>query len=252
MTTANFYDRMSPFYHLVYDDWEAAIKRQADQLDSLIQEFWGDQVCTVLDVSCGIGTQALGLAQHGYRVTASDLSAAAIERAKREALQRRIKIDWSVADMRQAYSHHQRQFDVVISCDNAVPHLLTDDDILTAFRQFYTCTKPGGGCLITVRDYDQVVREGTQVKPPGLRVENGVRYLVFQVWEFKGAIYDLSMYFVQDGGEGDSVPTQVMRTQYYAVSPKTLMTLLAEAGFSDVARLDDRFYQPVIVGRKKA
>ncbi|MCB0166975.1 MAG: class I SAM-dependent methyltransferase [Anaerolineae bacterium] len=249
MSTSDFYNQLSPFYHLIFADWEASIQRQADQLNSLIEEFLGVQAQTILDVSCGIGTQAIGLAQLGYQVVASDLSAAEIERAKAESLRRRLKIDWSVADMRQAYTHHQRQFDVVISCDNSVPHLLNDDLLLTAFRQFYACTKPGGGCLITVRDYDQVERQGLQVKPYGLRVENGVRYLMFQVWEFTGDIYDLSMYLVKDGEDND-VHTQVMRTQYYAVSPTTLIRLLTEAGFVDVVRLDGRFYQPVIIGKK--
>lgn len=250
MTTRDFYDQMTPFYHLIFADWEATIQRQASQLDSLIKEFWSDQAQTILDVSCGIGTQAIGLARLGYQITASDLSPAEIERAKQEALTRRLQIDWSVADMRQAYTHHQRQFDVIISGDNAVPHLLTDDDILIAFQEFYKCAKPDGGCLITVRDYDQVERQGIQVKPYGLRVENNTRYLIFQVWEFKGDIYDLSMYFVADSGQ-DEVRTHVMRTQYYAVSPDKLMTLMGEAGFVDVTRLDDRFYQPVLIGRKK-
>jgi SAM-dependent methyltransferase len=245
----DFYDRMTPFYHLIFADWEASIERQAGQLDGLIRELWGDQVSTILDVSSGIGTQAIGLAQQGYRVTASDLSEKEIERARHEAQERGLTIDFSVADMRDAFSHHQRQFDLVISADNSVPHLLTDQDILTAFRQFYACVRPGGGCLITVRDYDQVERQGIQVKPYGLRVEDGTRYLVFQVWEFEGDIYDLAMYFIADHGGADC-EAHVMRTKYYAVSTSKLIDLMEAAGFIEVKRLDDRFYQPVIVGTK--
>jgi 2-polyprenyl-3-methyl-5-hydroxy-6-metoxy-1,4-benzoquinol methylase len=133
--TKDFYDKMAPFYHLIFADWEQSIERQAVQLAQVIQENWGNKVQTILDVSCGIGTQALGLAQLNYQVTASDLSDAAVERAKQEAQKQGLTISFSVADMRQAYSHHQEQFEVVISCDNAVPHLLTDDDILQAFQQ---------------------------------------------------------------------------------------------------------------------
>jgi hypothetical protein len=35
--------------------------------------------------------------------------------------------------MRAAHDHHGREFDVVIACDNAIPHLLSDDEILLAF-----------------------------------------------------------------------------------------------------------------------
>jgi SAM-dependent methyltransferase len=249
MTVETFYDRLSPFYHLIYPDWEASIKRQAADLAGIFREHWGDRPLEVLDVACGIGTQALGLAALGHTVTASDASPAALERAEREARQRGLSIRFSLADMRRAYDHHRRQFDVVIACDNAVPHLLSDDDLLAAFAQFFACTRPGGGCLITVRDYDKEDRTGTQVKPYGVRVEGDSRYLVFQVWDFHGPIYDLAMYLVEDRG-GPSCPTHVMRAQYYAVGTDKLLALIRQAGFRSAERLDGRFYQPVLLGRK--
>jgi SAM-dependent methyltransferase len=249
MSVQDFYQQLTPFYHLIYPDWEASIERQAGALAKIIEEFWGDQVETILDAACGIGTQALGLAQLGYRLTASDLSSAEVERAKQEAGRRNLTLYFSVADMRRVYDHHRQQFDLVIACDNAVPHLLTDEDILAVFQQFYRCTHPGGGCLISVRDYDKEERGGVQVKPYGLRVEGQTRYLLFQVWEFQGSIYDLAIYFVEDRGGSDCV-THVMRTKYYAVGPDKLIQLMTRAGFRQVQRLDDRFFQPVIVGKK--
>src|SRR5690349_8664884 len=140
---SEFYDEISPFYHLIYGDWKESIVRQARALESIIREFWGERSKTVLDLSCGIGTQALGLSELGFALTASDLSPQSIERAKQEAEKRGLRIEFSVADMRKAFEHHGRSFDVVIACDNAVPHLLSDDEILTAFKQFYRCTNPG-------------------------------------------------------------------------------------------------------------
>jgi SAM-dependent methyltransferase len=249
MTAEAFYDQLAPFYHLVYPDWEASIRRQAADLDGIIREFWGGAVHTVLDVACGVGTQALGLAARGYAVTGSDLSHAAVERARREASQRALAIDFSVADMRRAYAYHRKQFDLVLACDNAIPHLLTDAELLTAFEQMFACARPGGGCLITVRDYEREERTGVQVKPYGVRAEGGVRYVVFQVWECHGDVYDLAMYFVEDRG-GPSCLTHVMRSQYYAVGTGKLLALLRRAGFQDVERLDGRFYQPVLLARK--
>ena len=78
-----FYAGLTPLYHLVYPDWEKSLKRQADMLDSVILEIWG-AASEVLDVSCGIGTQTLGLAGLGYVVTASDLSSEEVNRAKQE------------------------------------------------------------------------------------------------------------------------------------------------------------------------
>jgi len=250
MTANDFYKKLTPFYYLIYPDWDKSIERQASQLNSIITEYWGGGIHTVLDVSCGIGTQALGLAQLDYQVTASDLSEAEVERARQEAQERALEIPFSVADMRQAFTHHQRQFDLVISCDNSVPHLLNDDDILQAFQQFFKCTRPGGGVIITVRDYDKEERSGTQVKPYGIRVKDRKRYLIFQVWDFDGDIYDISMYFISDDGEAECV-THVMRSKYYAVGTGKLMSILEQTGFVDVERLDGRFFQPVIIGKKR-
>jgi SAM-dependent methyltransferase len=249
VSVERFYDELAPFYHLISPDWESSIRRQAEALDGVIRERWGDRRLSILDVACGIGTQSLGLAALGHHVTASDLSAAAIERAGREAANRGLAIRFSVADMRQAAAHHREQFDLVIACDNAVPHLLTDEELLVAFEQFFLCTRPGGGCLITVRDYDREERTGVQVKPYGVRDEGGVRYLVWQVWEFRGLVYDLAVYFVADRG-GPDCTTRVMRSQYYAVGTARLMELMHRAGFVQVERLDDRFYQPILLGRR--
>ncbi len=248
--TKDFYKKMTPFYHLVYPDWERTIEHQAAQLDKIIQENWGNSARTILDVSCGIGTQALGLAHLNYQITGSDLSEAELERAKQEAQKRGVKIPFSVADMRHAYTHHQARFKVVISCDNSIPHLLTDDDILQAFQQFYKCTQTGGGVIITVRDYEKEARQGTQIKPGGIRVENGKRYILLQVWDFEGEIYDLAMYLVKDDGNAEC-DTQVMRTKYYAVGTTRLMELLTEAGFEAVKRVDGAYFQPVLVGTRK-
>jgi SAM-dependent methyltransferase len=250
MSAADFYDRFAPFYHLVFSaGFENSIKRHGKALDAIIQSRWGASVKSILDVSCGIGTQALGLAQLGYHVTASDLSPKAIDRAKRESAARGLEIDFSVTDMRHAFDHHRRQFDVVLSADNSVPHLLSDDDILGAFDQFFECSKPGGGCIVTVRDYDNEDMTSGRVIPYGLRTEDGISVMMFQVWEVAGPTYEISMYIVQDDRQSEPV-THVMRTQYYAIGVRKLMELMTCAGFEDVQRLDDVYFQPVIIGTR--
>src|SRR5215831_1991906 len=67
------YDEIATLYHLIYRDWNAAIVQQAAALDAIIRQHVGPPPRSILDVSCGIGTQALGLAALGHAVTASDL-----------------------------------------------------------------------------------------------------------------------------------------------------------------------------------
>jgi SAM-dependent methyltransferase len=245
----NFYDELAPLYHLIHQDWDASICRQSEQLSALIKAEWPKSK-SILDVSCGIGTQAIGLAQHGYSVAGSDISANAIGRAKHEALARGAKVLFSVCDMRQAHAYHGSGFDVVISCDNSLPHLLTDDDLLLALREMLACLSAGGGCIVSVRDYETEERGANIVKPFGVRKERDKRYLIFQVWDFDGEQYDLAFYFVEDDLSSSQVKTRVMRSRYYAISIKRLLELMRQAGFKNVRRLDNAFYQPILVGTR--
>src|SRR5262244_3520293 len=119
MSITEFYDALAPWYHLIYEDWESSIERQGSALDSVIRSILDERHRSVLDVACGIGTQSLGLAARGYAVTGSDLSPKAIDRARSEAARRDLSISFSVADMRRAYAHHAREFDIVLCADNS-------------------------------------------------------------------------------------------------------------------------------------
>jgi SAM-dependent methyltransferase len=246
---AAFYSALASLYHLVYPDWEGAIQQQAADLDLLMREQWGDATSYVRDVACGVGTQSLGLAKLGYSVTASDLSKDAVARARREAKERGLSIDFSVADMREVSSQHSKPFDVVIACDNSVPHLLSDADILAAFMRFFDCLRPGGGCIVSVRDYEQEDLSRQQVKPSGVRVSDGARWLVLQVWDPRPPLYDLTMYFVEDRGAAEC-RAHAMRSTYYAIGTSKLVDLMKAAGFADVKRLDGRFFQPLVIGTR--
>ena len=231
------------------------MRRQGAALDAILRERSRQPIQTVLDAACGIGTQALPLAALGYDVTGSDLSAAAIQRATQEADARGLSVQFSVADMREASDHHARSFDAVIACDNSVPHLLTDADILRAFEQFHDALAPDGLCVVSVRDYDALERGGVTVHPYGAHEADGVRYVLLQVWEWAGGTdathYDTTMYVIEHPSDGRPV-VSASRGTYYAVPIPALCDLMERAGFEGVERLDDAFYQPVLVGHRPA
>src|SRR5262249_36958928 len=191
------YDEIATLYHLIYRDWNAAIVQQASALDAIIRQHVGPPPRSILHVSCWIGTQALALAARGHGVTASDLSSAAVERARLEAAQRTLAIHFRVADMRRCAEAHGSGFDVVLSADNSIPHLLSDDAIREAFGNFHQCLRPGGITILGVRDYLAEERSSPRLVPYGFRSDRGDRYFVFQTRDWDGDFYDVAMYFVR-------------------------------------------------------
>ena len=100
-----------------------------------------------------------------------------------------------------------------------------------------------------MRDYGREERGGTQVKPYGTRQNQGKRYVVLQTWEWRGDLYDVTLYVVRDEG-ASRCETAAFRSTYYAVPVERVAELMVSAGFSDVRRLDDAFFQPMLVGCK--
>ncbi len=242
------YDEVAQLYHLIFEDWDQSIARHADQLTQIIQDVWGHDCRQLLDLTCGIGTQSIGLAQRGFAVTASDLSTSLVSRARAEAARRDVSVEFSVCDILEAAEHHGTGFDVTISCDNALAHMLSDDQILNALRQMFQCTRGGGGSLITLRDHDDPGFREHKLESYGVRTYQDKRYAVFQTREFHGARYDMSLYFIEDT---DPPVVHVGRSQCYAVSPQRVLKLMRRAGFADLQRIDDAFYQPVLVGTRR-
>jgi glycine/sarcosine N-methyltransferase len=153
VSVVDFYDELAAEYHLIYANWDNAVEQQGEALDRLIRSRLPNAQ-TVLDCACGIGTQAIGLAGHGYKVDGTDISERALERARLEASRRGLDIAFTACDVRDLETL-QGTYDVVICCDNALPHLLTDIDVAQAFRAMRSRLRPGGLMVITVRDYDK-------------------------------------------------------------------------------------------------
>jgi SAM-dependent methyltransferase len=233
--TQRFYDDLAADYHLNYQDWHASVPRHGRVLDTLIRaRIPGPEPLRVLDCSCGISTQAIGLALSGHRVTGTDLSPASIERARHEAASFGVDVDFAVADMRRLPADIRSGFDVVISCDNSLPHLQTDAELDLALAGMASKLRPGGLLVVGIRDYDTLVRDRPRFTPPQI-VERPVgRSVLFQLWDWdeNGALYELTMFVMKQ--EGDGWTTDVHRVPYRALLRHELERSARTAGFTAI------------------
>lgn len=250
-SVADFYDGLAADYHVVYgDEWDVAVDRQGAALDRLIRELSTD-ARDVLDCSSGIGTQAIGLALRGYRVHGTDISERAVQRARAEAERRGATASFEVADMRDL-GRVEGTFDVVISCDNAVPHLLDDADVRAALRAMRSKLRANGVLIVTIRDYDAALVERETVGRP-LLVAGPPRRLLLRLhdWEADGPFYTVRLIILTEKAAGWAVDEHA--TRYRAITRAALARAAKAAGFRDVTWRGAQIVmgQPVLTGRRR-
>lgn len=248
-TTQAFYDSLAQDYHLVYQNWEKSIRRQAQIIDDLIGKYAPQKSVQILDCTCGIGTQSLGLSQLGYAVTGTDLSPTSIRRAQQEAQQRELSAVFQTADLRQLDKIIEAKFGVVISFDNSLPHLLKTEDLFLAAQNVLNCMAPQGLFIGSIRDYNQLLAEKPQSTKPVTGHFGGQKMITFQTWDWtEDNNYTVNHFTLKEGAEGFN--TKVRRSTYRAYTRQEVQQTLASAGFSKVQWLmpsETAFYQPIFL-----
>lgn len=241
-----FYSTLAPWYHMIFEDWDASIARQGRRLNAIVLECWGARPHRILDVAVGIGTQTIALAQHGHSLIGSDIARGALSRAQRELQLRNLDASLVAADMAEI-PLGRRTVDVIICCDNSLPHLLSTAHIEQALTGWLDCVRPGGGVVISMRDYGTAKPVGTvEEHPYGDHVLDGVRYVLRQVWTWEeDRQYTLRLEIRQAETNELQVGPEV---RYFAISPAEVGALAWRVGFADVRVETGWFYQPIVIG----
>lgn len=249
---ADFYDELAEHYHLIFEDWDRSIARQAGVLGPLLESHRARSPLKVLDCACGIGTQAIGIAQRGHSVMGTDLSSAAVERAAREARQRNLDIQFRVADMRDLSQLPESDFDAVVAGDNALPHLLTDEDLAQALKNIFLRLKPEGVMLATIRDYDRLLATRPTLQGPAFYSGKETRRIVHQAWDWDGNQYEVHLYLTWRTPSGWTA--KHFASRYRAMTRAELTNGLVAQGFREIEWLtteETTFNQPIVIARKK-
>lgn len=246
----DFYDSLAPHYHLIFEDWDRSIDRQAKVLDHLLKAQLQDRPLKILDCACGIGTQAIGFALNGHQVTASDLSEAAVKRARHEARIRGLDISFFVSDMTSMAEIREDNFDVAAAMDNALPHL-TGEQVRCALRVAASKLAPNGLFAASIRDYDELVQQRPTSQQPAFYGDPGERRIVHQVWDWLDAKrYAVHLYIGEESNQAWT--TRHFVSEYRCILRSELSNELESAGFKDVRWLmpgQSGYYQPIVLAR---
>lgn len=105
---------------------------------------------TALDVGCGEGGDAIWLARQGWTVTAIDVSAVALGRARAAATKAGVTVDWVSGDV-LAVPLTTRSYDLVSLQYPALPRAAGDDPV----RRLVDTVRSGGLLLAVYHDLDE-------------------------------------------------------------------------------------------------
>jgi SAM-dependent methyltransferase len=117
---------------------------------ALVHELTGVPPARALDVGAGEGGDALWLAERGWKVTASDISARALDRIEAEAARRGLEVGLHHADANAPEAYEPAAYDLVIAMYASIPR--TADD--RGARNLLRAVAPGGVLLVVSHDLE--------------------------------------------------------------------------------------------------
>ena len=248
--TQTFYDNLASQYDKLFLDWQATTQEQAHILDRIFTANGFDKNANILDCACGIGTQTIGLAAIGYNVTGSDISDGEIAEAKERAKKNNVSVSFEHANFCALSDTFFAQFDIVIAMDNALPHMLTSNDLASAIKSIVNQIKDGGMFVASIRDYDALLMDKPPYSPPYIHKTAKGQRVSFQTWTWEGDNYRLIQYIVDDE---DALQVSKFECEYRATRRQEMTDLLMENGCSEVVWMfpkETGFYQPIVVAKK--
>ena len=251
-----FYDRLGPEYrHNMGWDWDAQVRQEGASLDRFLANHVGRSApWSLLDCSCGIGTQAIGLALLGHKVHATDLSPVSIETARQASTDFGVDMTFGVANFCDLGAAVTDTFDVVITCDNSIAHCLRDEDLAAAMASMKTRLEPDGLLLLSLRDYDALVADKLCFNNEHIHDRPDGRRIVFQVWDWAddGRTYRVHQFLIKEtDGQYD---VKHFETELRVLLRDDVMTAVRNAGFDDVTWHDPEssgYYQSIVTARSR-
>ncbi len=239
--TSQFYDAFAEDYHLWYRDWDSELEREGLNLRRYLRSH---AVQTVLDASCGPGTQAIALARLGYTVTAADPSAGILARARQNAADYDVvdNITFVQSDFQNLHKQVEGPFDAVITKGDSISHLLRDDQIEETLLIFYELLRPGGLILIGMRDFEPLLEDRPRFWPGRMHDDPNEQIITFDVWDWDDGppvTVTFNSFIVR--GSGDSYRVTKHPVVFRALTAEEVEVVISEVGFENFQAQRDRW-----------
>lgn len=244
LSAVDFYTAVTDHLNRVDPAWDDGWREHlADEASRLRAALGDGDGRSALDCSCGAGAQAIPLAQLGFRVTATDLTAAYLAAAVERARLIGVPVDFDVCDMRELGARFPGRFDVVLTC-MALDNITDDEGIQRALTGMHAALRPGGLLYVRLRDFDALLRDRPRYEFKAERALPHGRLLRVEDWQYEGDTHVVDAWvFLRedarwpgpDAEQGYRWQTTVFRYRRRALGRAELQRRLEAAGFADVA-----------------
>jgi SAM-dependent methyltransferase len=207
------------------------IQRYADLLDKT------GKSATILDCACGAGTDAIALAQAGYRVWASDGSGSMVAKARERAREAGVALSIEPASWDALAAVHGRRFDLVFCIGNSIVHAGGEQAMTTALAGMGSVMEPAGRLVVDSRNWDKHLAErpANQALPP---IQLGdTRCRPIYLWDYGAAFegpHAVTIVLLLERGESAEVRRH--RLTFQGFSCDDLCRRLEAAGLCGVER----------------
>ena len=228
MNQVPLYDALAVDYDR-FVNWEGRLSHELPFFASLFEQHG---VRHVLDAACGTGHHAIALAQQGYQVVGTDLSAPMIARARENASTQAVEASFAVAGL-GGYSALGQTFDAAICLGNSLPHLLSGAAVAEALSDFSAVLRPGGLLVIQNRNFDRVWRSRERFMLPQTYRDAGGEWIFLRFYDFHEESLTFNMLRLRRTAEGWS--QRIEATELRPVFAQDLASALATAGFDPVS-----------------
>ncbi len=145
----SFWEQTYPF---MFPEWRfASAERDVEQMLALVRL----NGTRALDLCCGPGRHTIELAKRGFSVTAVDRSAFLMEKAKQQASEADVTVEWVIEDMRSFV--RPDTYDLALSMFTSFGYF-DDDENLSVLRHLRQNLKPGGTLLVDLLGKEQIAK----------------------------------------------------------------------------------------------
>jgi 2-polyprenyl-3-methyl-5-hydroxy-6-metoxy-1,4-benzoquinol methylase len=145
--TKQWYESLFENYANTYEK-EVFTQGTLQEVSFIEQEIFSDKTKHILDVGCGTGRHSIELARRGYQVTGFDLSNDQLKKARENAVQANVQVEFFKQDACN-FNFHEKYDAALMLCEGSFPLMETDEMNFAILQNIHHSIKPGGKIIFT-------------------------------------------------------------------------------------------------------